>query len=1080
MPRALCEQRQARADLGVGVDQTSGQVYVFGGFSSHEIEQDGGGYEVVVYTADAGEEVTRFGELDLEARTIAETPEKMHSSNLSSSRLAVDSATGDVYVYDEVARGLFYNRLMVFGPHEGDRSEYEYLGEVLAGEGEERNSRAPVLDDAGHLYVAGIQETGDHIEEFAPQTPASYPAPEATPLCSFHYEKGGLEAMTVDPETGEPFFYSYKRETKAHWLRRLSACDEGSGEFTETAKMAIAPERGDIFALAFDPERRAEPSREKGILYGAANEPTPESGEGEPTQSALGYIFGAPTAEPHPPAVEAESFAHVTATSALLRATVDPEGYATRYAFQYETQAAYEANPPEERFAGASEAPAGGAPAGEGSAAIALSTQVAGLSPGTEYRFRVVVSNHGCPAEPEELCGAVGEALAFRTFPSLAPGLPDGRAYELVSPQQKNGGQVLPADPSVSSCGETACKPGTSYQHFPMQSAPDGNAVLYEGTNFGLGGPARENAYVAHRDPSTGWQSTDPTPSLLESGGGYGYKAFSADFGAAVLEQPANFSPLASGAPAGYAELYAQSTEPLALAPLAPTPPHRSVGEFKLRFAAASADGQRVFFAANDALSGGTPYAPAAEDGGGAKFNLYEWHAGQLSLVNVMPGNAETHPGASFATASANTVSADGRRAFFSDESGQVYVREDARRTREIPDGGKFLSASRDGSKVLLGDGFLYDLETNTGVDLSEGKGGFEGALGQSEGLSRLYFVDGEVLDEAPNEAGEEAEAGKNNLYAWGEGEGTRFVAQLAAEDNTGGGGFVAGFVADWNPVPAERTAEASPGGRYLAFLSVKRLTGYDNSGPCGYVEAPCPEAFVYDSASGRLACASCNPSGTAPLGWTVLRRIQYGSFAPQPRYLSDSGRLYFDSRDSLVPADTNEGREDVYQWEPQGVGGCASGFAEGGCVALISAGREGEDSNLVAVDETGANVFFTTRDRLVAKDTDELIDLYDAREGGGIAAETETQRSECQGESCQPSPNPPSEVTPASAAFAGAGNLAQGNPSKPRCPKGRKQVKRKGRTRCVAKHAKRHHRKHKRHHKRRRRGANANRRAGR
>ena len=293
---AACPARTAAgaANLGVGVDQTSGQVYVFGGFSSHEIEQDGGGYEVVVYTADAGEEVTRFGELDLEARTIAETPEKMHSGNSNSSLLAVDSATGDVYVYDEVATGLFYSRLMVFGPHEGDRSEYEYLGEVLAGEGVERKSRAPVLDDAGHLYVAGIQETGDHIEEFAPQTPASYPAPEATPLCSFHYEKGGLEAMTVDPETGEPFFYSYKRETKAHWLRRLSACDEGSGEFTETAKMAIAPERGDLFALAFDPERRAEPSRGKGVLYGGVPNTEFQSGEGEASQSSLGYVYGQP------------------------------------------------------------------------------------------------------------------------------------------------------------------------------------------------------------------------------------------------------------------------------------------------------------------------------------------------------------------------------------------------------------------------------------------------------------------------------------------------------------------------------------------------------------------------------------------------------------------------------------------------------------------------------------------------------------------------------------------------------------------------------------------------------------------
>ena len=142
-----------------------------------------------------------------------------------------------------------------------------------------------------------------------------------------------------------------------------------------------------------------------------------------------------------------------------------------------------------------------------------------------------------------------------------------------------------------------------------------------------------------------------------------------------------------------------------------------------------------------------------------------------------------------------------------------------------------------------------------------------------------------------------------------------------------------------------------------------------------------------------------------------------------QPRYMLDSGRLYFDSQDSLSPFDTNEGVEDVYQYEPQGVGSCGR---EGGCVSLISAGHEPVDSNLLTVDESGANVFFTTRDHLVQKDTDEAIDLYDAREGGGIAGESETQRGECQGESCQPAASPPNDATPASSSFHGAGNVAE------------------------------------------------------
>ena len=43
-----------------------------------------------------------------------------------------------------------------------------------------------------------------------------------------------------------------------------------------------------------------------------------------------------------------------------------------------------------------------------------------------------------------------------------------------------------------------------------------------------------------------------------------------------------------------------------------------------------------------------------------------------------------------------------------------------------------------------------------------------------------------------------------------------------------------------------------------------------------------------------------------------------------QSRYLSDSGRLFFDSSDALVPQDAN-GTEDVYEYEPAGVGSCTS-----------------------------------------------------------------------------------------------------------------------------------------------------------
>ena len=339
---------------------------------------------------------------------------------------------------------------------------------------------------------------------------------------------------------------------------------------------------------------------------------------------------------------------------------------------------------------------------------------------------------------------------------------------------------------------------------------------------------------------------------------------------------------------------------------------------------------------------------------------------------------------------------------------------------------------------VLLQNGCLYSLESEECTDLTQGQGGFQGIVGQSDDLSHVYFVDTAVLSgEEENSEGAKAQAGKINLYAWVEGE-TSFVATLAADDNFAGAG------GDWRFSPSSRTAEASPDGHYVAFLSVEQLTGYGNVGPCGKgfnLQGPCPEVFVYDSVAAKLRCASCNPSGAPPLGLSTLRLIAGSSDSLQPRYLTDSGRLYFDSQDSLVPADTNERVEDVYQWEPEGLGSCER---EEGCVQLLSGGREGFDANFLAADPSGANVFFTTRDRLVAADTDELIDVYDARVDGGFAQDSMLPPQPCQGEGCLAPPPPAADPPLPSAGLQDPGNV---NPGK-RCAKGK--VKRGGK--CVKK----------------------------
>ena len=108
--------------------------------------------------------------------------------------------------------------------------------------------------------------------------------------------------------------------------------------------------------------------------------------------------------------------------------------------------------------------------------------------------------------------------------------------------------------------------------------------------------------------------------------------------------------------------------------------------------------------------------------------------------------------------------------------------------------------------------------------------------------------------------------------------------------------------------------------------MSQSPLTGYDNEGAggecAGTKVVKCFEVFEYDSSTGHLTCASCNPANTLPLGRSELVVLKPRSgFLPQPRYLFENGRLFFNSRDSLSQYDANKGVQDVYEYEPDRTG---------------------------------------------------------------------------------------------------------------------------------------------------------------
>ncbi len=753
----------------------------------------------------------------------------------------------------------------------------------------------------------------------------------------------------------------------------------------------------------------------------------------------------------------------VGAETATMNATVNPLGISTTGFFEYVDQATYESDVAElgatHGFDHAIKVPDAGEPIdfGEESGFKAGATTVSGLKVGTSYRYRLIAADSYFPA------GFAGPTEVFRTYGAGEGPLPDSRAYELVSPAEKNGAEVAVPGSAGGLFNELG--------FIRIQAAAgSGEAVSYTSwTSFAdAKGASGASQYLSKRT-SSGWGTANLSPfgSAGESLA-VPYRGFTPDlgFGALVTEDP----PLTSEAQQGFQNLYLRdnSTGHIQALTIEMPQPEENEG-FCTSYAGASADGSRAFFAGDGAMAG----APM-----GKGFSLYEWSAaGGLALVSVLPDGIPATPTryTGFGAVGENchmdqvvvhnAVSADGRTAFWSyggeyeGTKQPLFARIDGKETIELdgkptikagigPFGqGTFKAATSDGSKAFFtapgkltvgatkGDLYRYDTVTHTLTDLIPGTVApeIDGVIGASEDGTYAYFVaQGVLTGEETNAAGEKAtqDLGRSNLYVWHEGQGLRFIATLGADES------------DWQSVPERLSARLTPDGRHLAFLSVETeaLSGYNNTifpaGPChpvfyssGLIGGPkCEEAYLYDAEANKLVCASCNPAGSRPAGPTQLPG--WSNPYEGPRYLSDDGsRLYFESRDALTAADKNAKR-DVYEFEQAGTGSCTTGNpgfdpATGGCHFLISSGKSEDESYLIDASADGRDVFFSTRQPLLGWDTNENYDVYDARENGGFPEPPE-QQSACLDENCKAPAAGTSLFSPlASATFSGVGNLS-------------------------------------------------------
>ena len=385
-----------------------------------------------------------------------------------------------------------------------------------------------------------------------------------------------------------------------------------------------------------------------------------------------------------------------------------------------------------------------------------------------------------------------------------------------------------------------------------------------------------------------------------------------------------------------------------------------------------------------------------------------------------------------------HVISTDGRFVYWTAlKSGVVYVRVDGSSTDQVSDGtARYWTASSDGRYAFYTEGegkyselYRFDAEPEDGHPQREvwtsANAGVLGVIGASEDGAMAYFVAEGVLS-GENASGVAPVAGRPNLYVSRDGGLPVFIATLSEEDGNDVPPFQSGSGqprwGDWQPGFGQRTARVAGDGDSVVFMSNQSLSvaGYPN----GYPSNGLDEVYVYSAASDQLFCASCGSTGetlSSGEGAAAYLPVDFhDTYLPQ--WISEDGnRVFFDSGESLVAQDTN-GKQDVYEWEREGVGSCVHGDGStGGCVFLLSAGSSYAASWFVGASADGDDAFFVTRAKLVSQDENDTFDLYDLRVDGVKPGTPPV----CTGTGCQGLPAPPPVfATPSSVTFNGVGNF--------------------------------------------------------
>jgi hypothetical protein len=647
---------------------------------------------------------------------------------------------------------------------------------------------------------------------------------------------------------------------------------------------------------------------------------------------------------------------------------------------------------------------------------------------------------------------------------AVAVGLPDGRAYELVSPPDKNGADIL-----VDSLRTRAASDGSAVA-FPSLGA-FGDAV---GT-----GVATDYVSVRSSDPGTnGWSThaiTPPQDPLSINGALAADPLYvgdlSADLGRGVFRAWSQVTDVPDVAATSNlyvrtdlrspgAGAYQLATACPLCAATGPLPPLSDPGQAPW-YAGASSSFTHVVFESKVNLTTDAP-APLGP-------RAYEWDGGQLRFVGYIPSDPDTSCGGSgpvcvtvsaslpgqgvgtvtSASRPVNVVSSDGARVFFTvptngsgrvfpfSRTGRIYVRTAGTMTDEITASERTDCA---GDVTCGGNGIPDPAPLSYRVSKY---------WGASVDGSRVFFTtSGALTDDAST-------SGDTNLYMYD-------TSKPAADDHN-----LTLLNVDGEPADSTNgvgtVMVASEDGRYVYFIATGQLVsgepvlGFDrgfymwHDGEVAFIGAnfisePSEIATtdgtyqlsppqVRTTPDGRFLLLSTHDGSGFSLGYdhgTTCATAANGGCRELYVYSADTATLACASCDPggvpprtdaassvhllgaasmtwhLNRALTVDGRRVFFTTGESLVVGDTNGKNDvyqydvpTGLVHLITSGRDPSDSYFVEASADGSDVFFLTRERLVGWDVDTSRDLYDARVGGGFP-EPVPVAARCSGPACQ------------------------------------------------------------------------------